>query len=564
MKKIFILLFSIFLLANYSKAQYADNLWLTHYLLNKKFLKNNLLNSNKNLDELTDNRPVINNELIYHSVFFDFHYTITGTDAVNTTDENQNGIPDYIENMASVFDSVHKIYQSRGFAMPPPDNSTGGSDNFDVYVCNLDLISKTVLGYTALEDYIGDNPNSKNIHEAYSYSSYMVMRNNYNGFSEAPVNNIKSTAAHEFMHAIQAGYSIYIINDLWFSEMIAVWAEDYIYPELNGAIPYLYKFFLNTDVSLNFNEKYSYPKINNYYGTWIFAKYLTEHTSDTIIKNIYERIISSNNIILAISKELSERWGITFEQLFRNFIIANAVLESDSSYSPYNYSKASDYNSFLTKNGVKRFEKTFNYNSTPINYKSNRDGNGILMHLSSDYIKINSTGNFTITYSPKKNNLSDIILLKYGINNKLTIQNSDSINNDKIIQVNDNSNNSSYILIVYRINSNFTDSSSLQYTINIADQYIGINNNILNKQENISIYPNPIVNDYININVNYKVENLNINIYNLTGDLLYKNTFNNTNQVKAYISDFPNGLYVITIGDKKNILKREKLIICHK
>ena len=59
----------------------------------------------------------------YHDVkYFRIHYTVSGRNAVSPVDLNSNGIPDYIESLAEVFDYVSKmLHDEMGFVRPPSD-----------------------------------------------------------------------------------------------------------------------------------------------------------------------------------------------------------------------------------------------------------------------------------------------------------------------------------------------------------------------------------------------------------------------------------------------------------
>src|SRR4051812_28741203 len=57
---------------------------------------------------------------------FRIHYTEAGTNAVPAGDANANGTPDYVEEVAVLYDRVLAFYQQLGFKSPPDDGGTPG------------------------------------------------------------------------------------------------------------------------------------------------------------------------------------------------------------------------------------------------------------------------------------------------------------------------------------------------------------------------------------------------------------------------------------------------------
>ncbi|MDP7526412.1 MAG: hypothetical protein QF852_02175, partial [Candidatus Marinimicrobia bacterium] len=147
----------------------------------------------------------------YDNGMFRFHYTTTGSNAVSTADTNSNSIPDYIEQMSAELNYVVAVELTmNSFTEPPSDdwysanNDNGGSGAYDVYVRNA---GGGVYGYVQPEYYAnnntGNNEHSSGVNEVNAFTSYMVMRHNYNGFPNTELEAIQVTAAHEYFHAVQ-------------------------------------------------------------------------------------------------------------------------------------------------------------------------------------------------------------------------------------------------------------------------------------------------------------------------------------------------------------------------
>ncbi|NQV38004.1 MAG: hypothetical protein HQ509_08385, partial [Candidatus Marinimicrobia bacterium] len=175
---------------------------------------------------------------------FRIHYTTQGSNGVDITDFNQNDIPDYIDSVMIVFEEVyqHEI-DYLGYVLPPSDGNhpqsldNGGSEHYDVYITSL---SYGTYGYVQADREIGDNPNSTII-ETNAYSSYMVIRNNYENFPNTEINNLRVTVAHEFFHSIQFGYDAW--EEDWLMEATSVWMEESVYDDINDCYQYMISWF---------------------------------------------------------------------------------------------------------------------------------------------------------------------------------------------------------------------------------------------------------------------------------------------------------------------------------
>jgi hypothetical protein len=85
-------------------------------------------------------RPILSGpESTYETTHFQIHYTTTGNDAVDLTDDNQNGVPDYIETMGTELENVWTTeLTTMGWLQPPSDQSVDGGVDYDVYVEDMD------------------------------------------------------------------------------------------------------------------------------------------------------------------------------------------------------------------------------------------------------------------------------------------------------------------------------------------------------------------------------------------------------------------------------------------
>jgi len=248
----------------------------------------------------------------YTSGWFTIHYTTTGTHAVSATDENRNGIPDYIESIASSFNLVKSIVcTTRGFRTPILES---GQSTYHVYV--YDLGGDYGVTYRAA-------PYSGN-----TCASYICIDNDYAHLTSGIGRDdaMKVTAAHEFFHAVQYAYNYQASK--WWKEASATWNEDEIYDSINDYTQYL-KYVFNAPY-LYFPLDYEtdiYPNVLHEYGEVIFAMYISEKWGGySTIRKIWERqaISGYTNSLDAINKVIKDNYpGKSLETIFKRFTACN-------------------------------------------------------------------------------------------------------------------------------------------------------------------------------------------------------------------------------------------------
>lgn len=380
----------------------------------------------------TFDRPTgLDETLETESGLFLIHYTNTGEDAVDQTDDDSNSIPDYIDNMAAIIDHVWDTNNTAGYMFPPPDDGAGGDEKYDVYVSNSEAGSGT-YGYVAGEDFfdgpngLGDNPNSEGVTEVDCWYSHMVLRNNYIGFGSTDqqiADALKVTFAHEFMHAIQYGYGTYIYPDGdeqvsldgFALEGCATWAEDWIYPGIDDNLQYIRGHFTETDFALNWDDneeaESENPLYDDYagwwYGGWLFFRYFSEYenggvVNPLIIKEIYEATVLVDYGV-AINNMMQAKYQSDLWDLLTNYYLSICMLTQNQDFSPLTFSRADDYRNYLSNMGLSGVEpeSTIEFSGTEIVYDSEIDGDHMLMRLGADVLKINPSEECIVTLTPK-------------------------------------------------------------------------------------------------------------------------------------------------------------------
>ena len=225
--------------------------------------------------KLVQRRPSTQHSLLTPSGHFRVHYDTEGDDAVDPTDDDSNGIPDYIDLAATVLDSSWMLeVEQLGYDPPPSDNGLGGGEEYDVYVIDL---KGSVYGYAYREEQSG--------HTSYGY---IEIDNDFTDLrykQTRGLDALRVTIVHEFHHAIQFGY--YAGKDgCWWQESTSTWMEEVAYPHIDDYLQYLTHFLDEPYRALNSGACDS----NHIYGSAIFSHFLDQHYSRDINRLIWEEL----------------------------------------------------------------------------------------------------------------------------------------------------------------------------------------------------------------------------------------------------------------------------------
>ncbi|MEE8335553.1 MAG: MXAN_6640 family putative metalloprotease [Candidatus Neomarinimicrobiota bacterium] len=463
---------------------------------------------------------------------FRIHFATQGTHAVNTLDNDANGIPDYVDNVAAVLDTVANVILSQmGYTAPPGDSwyatgsDNGGSSHYDVY---LNKISSNYYGYVQSEDDAqgtGDNENSSLVREENSFTSYLIMRNNYSGFKGKEIDNIRVTIAHEFFHAVQFGFDGW--QKFWLLEATATWMEEALYDDINDCYQYMPRWFASPQTALDAAG----PKQLHWYGSYIFFEYINAHLGGSnVIKDIFDFSLEKNsqNInssIWSINQALVKN-NSNFSEALNNMVIANQIMSSFPLDGNYTYEEALFYNvspAILdTVNFQTGFQQSLNSSE--------------LEQFASQYIKL-------VSATPVQVNLSN---LSGGM---------DELQMHSIIKLNDDS-YKIYSTPTVNIDPVFTKSVTLavvsqdsirekwSYALSFEDGIPGTNP--LGPDEFVldNPYPNPF-NNRLNFSVYMLADNnLTVNVVDLNGRqaaLIFKGKLPAGNHVFGWSGKLDNG-----------------------
>ncbi len=251
---------------------------------------------------------------------FRLTYETTGPNAVPTADNNGNGIPDYVEWVASYFDYCWSFeIDTLGF-LPPPIGTGKYQIGFE---------EMSAYGYTTVVS---------------GTLTRIVMHRNFVGFppNQDPEGNVKGaakvTAAHEFKHAHQIVYN-YWNEPSWFIELDATWMEDIAYDYVNDYYNYI------TSSGSPFTSPGQSLDAGQGYEDCIWMHFLSERFDVQINKRIWQRRQSSpaENIFNTFNYVLSNFYSSNFQSAFREYIVWNFLTGSRATNTHPGYGEAAQY-----------------------------------------------------------------------------------------------------------------------------------------------------------------------------------------------------------------------------
>ncbi|MGB9664548.1 MAG: MXAN_6640 family putative metalloprotease [Ignavibacteria bacterium] len=251
---------------------------------------------------------------------FRLTYETTGPNAVPTADNNGNGVPDFVEWVASYFDYSWAFeIDTLGF-LPPPIGTGKYQIGFE---------EMSAYGYTTVVS---------------GTLTRIVMHRNFIGFppNQDPEGNVKGaakvTAAHEFKHATQIVYN-YWNEPSWYIELDATWMEDIAYDYVNDYYNYI------TSSGSPFTSPGQSLDAGSGYEDCNWMIFLSERFDVNINKRIWQRRQSnpSENVFTTFNYVLSTFYSSNFQSAFREYIVWNFLTNSRATTTHPGYGEAPQY-----------------------------------------------------------------------------------------------------------------------------------------------------------------------------------------------------------------------------
>lgn len=171
---------------------------------------------------------------------FRIHYDTTGPNAVDPSDADRNGLPDYIDQVAAAFEHAWRVeIDTLGYIAPPTDGTDGGSPALDVYVRNLGPTG--YYGITSPDRMIRQSPTEL-------WTTFLEIDNDYsasdstsNGrpsYTTTGLDALRITCAHEFHHAVQNGSYASRAEQRMLYELTSTWMEMRCWPDVRDWVYY--------------------------------------------------------------------------------------------------------------------------------------------------------------------------------------------------------------------------------------------------------------------------------------------------------------------------------------
>ncbi len=213
------------------------------------------------------------------------HFTRDGKNAVPAADVNADTVPDFVEEVASVYEEVlTKYHDELGFRAPVSDAGiadNGGDDRFDVY-----LVDFAGQGDGNYRDDACDNQDPQ------ICAGYMVQENDFKGYgypSTLIANRI--LGSHEFFHAVQSAYDNGQGSVI--AEGSAVWATETFDPSLKDFEGFLPGYLDNPDRPLDKPLPGAVDPFS--YGAGLYFEFLSEHYGVDTVRSLWERCENGAN-----------------------------------------------------------------------------------------------------------------------------------------------------------------------------------------------------------------------------------------------------------------------------
>jgi hypothetical protein len=242
------------------------------------------------------------------------HWVATGSDAPKDLDGDGER-RDTVQQVLEITEQVHARYTGARFAAPEGDGAAGGSPLVDVYLADL---GSGAYGYAVPDPDDGGRPHHR--------SAYLVIDNDFSGFSRPWFDIARVTLAHEYFHAVQFAYDAF--EAAWLLESTATWVEDELFDDVNDNRQYLPAGQVRRPWRpLDGDATYGR------YGNWILFRYLSERWTGRdgdiprIVRQVWEKAGSRGGdpdlySTRAVRAVLADR-GVSFADGYGDFAAAN-------------------------------------------------------------------------------------------------------------------------------------------------------------------------------------------------------------------------------------------------
>ena len=280
-------------------------------------------------------RPVKHTFAISPSGHFYIHYDTLGNEAPDLTDVDENGIPDYVDEVGIIADSAHFVLVNEMGWDEEPSDGDGGYDIYLEY-----YYSDKVYGFNYIDSYCtipGITGKNSCIGSGGSWvpASYLEIDNDYtpqsikSNFNLTPLQIMRISLAHEYFHGIQWGYEESLGSNAYFYEMTSMWFEDVLIPDGNDYLDGWVDPILHNPTATFYQppddkKGYCLALYGHYLSSFLDPKGVDNVKNSTIIREMWEKYKNTNfDAFYALENVLENNYGISFNETWTDFLSRN-------------------------------------------------------------------------------------------------------------------------------------------------------------------------------------------------------------------------------------------------
>jgi len=235
-------------------------------------------------------------------------YSSSGDNVVREGDDDADGVPDFVEEVAATAEDVLEVYAATGFRPPIAESEMGldpethgGSEAFDFYLVDFAGVGDGQFSTDKCRDGV--------------CSGYMVMENDFQGYGYPSISEaVKVLTSHELFHAVQSAYNA--SEPDWMLEGTAVWGEQLYEPGTSDFLWFCDAYL--DDVGRALDRPPAGAGSSFIYGTGLFWAFLAEKYGDEAMVALQEAMVDRDedagvdaveDVIVGEGDTLEDAWA---------------------------------------------------------------------------------------------------------------------------------------------------------------------------------------------------------------------------------------------------------------
>ena len=238
------------------------------------------------------------------------HYSAQGPNQTRMQDDDGNGVPDFVEEVAAIAQESLNLVNDLNFLLPLREYEIGvvedgGSDAYDFYLVDFGGNADGHFGIDAC--------NTKN-----QCTGHMVIENDFTGYAYSSYREgLETVIPHELFHFVQAAYNAEL--PIWISEGTAVWVQKQFDTGSRDFRGFVNAYLADTGRPLNKPPSGPVPAFA--YGTAIWWEFLTLRHGTNLIPEFllnWETLTDDAAFVDAMVESLEDK-GDTMEAAWMEF-----------------------------------------------------------------------------------------------------------------------------------------------------------------------------------------------------------------------------------------------------